>query len=403
MDPAAAMSSPDRIAQFDKHVIPNYGRYPISLVRGEGSFCWDAEGKRYLDLFPGWGCNILGHCPPKVVEAIQQQAAKLIHMPNTWFMEPQGDFAEQLCTRSFGKAFFCNSGAEANEAAIKLARLHGMKEGRYKIITFEKGFHGRTLATTTATAQPKFHEGLGPLVAGFAYAPYGDLDAVADLVDHETCAIMIEPVQGEGGIRPVPAEFLRELRAICDEHGLLLIFDEIQCGIGRTAKLFHHEWAGVSPDIMTIAKGIGGGFPLGACMATSEAADGMVIGTHGSTYGGNPLGCAVGAAVLEEVLSEGFLDHVSRVSGHLRQGLEGLIASHPDVFESIRGEGLMLGIKCKLAPAEVVKAGYEADLITVPAADNVVRLMPPLTLSIEEADEAIARLGITANQIEQEG
>ena len=388
-------------------VLPTYARANLSFEKGEGAWLTTTDGRRMLDMGAGIAVCSLGHAHPKLTAALTGQGAKLWHVSNLYTIPEQERLAQLLVDHSFAETvFFTNSGTEAIECAVKMTRKHfhhNRQPEKVEIITFEGAFHGRSSAGIAASGSAKMTDGFGPILPGFVQVPFADLEAVKAAVSDRTAAILIEPVQGEGGIRPVPAEFLRELRAICDANGLLLIFDEIQCGIGRTAKLFHHEWAGVSPDIMTIAKGIGGGFPLGACMATAEAADGMVVGTHGSTYGGNPLGCAVGAAVLEEVLSDGFLDHVSRVSGHLRQGLEGLIASHSGVFESVRGEGLMLGIKCKLPPAEVVKAGYDADLITVPAADNVVRLMPPLTLSIEEADEAIARLEKVANQIEQEG
>ena len=250
------LGSQETVDLFKKYVVPNYGRYPVNLVRGEGSFVWDSEGNRYLDLFPGWGCNLLGHCPPPVVQAVQEQVATLIHVPNTWHMESQGQWAQLLSERSFGaQAFFCNSGTEANEAAIKLVRLHTPPE-RYKIITFTGGFHGRTFGSTTATAQPKYHEGLGPLMAGFAYAPFGDLEAVKELIDDETCAIMVEPVQGEGGIRVPPDGFLKGLRDLADEHDLLLIFDEVQTGCGRTGHWFGYQHFGVTPDVMTLAKSL---------------------------------------------------------------------------------------------------------------------------------------------------
>ncbi|HID22687.1 MAG TPA: aminotransferase class III-fold pyridoxal phosphate-dependent enzyme, partial [Planctomycetaceae bacterium] len=312
MDPAATQSSEQTREQFQRYVIPNYVRYPVSLVRGEGSYIWDAEGNRYLDLFPGWGCNILGHCPRRVVEAIQQQAAKLIHVPNTWHMEPQGQFAELLCRRSFGKAFFCNSGAEAVEAAIKLARLHS-PEGRYKIITFENSFHGRTLAAVTATAQPKYHEGLGPLIAGFRYAPVNDLDAVAGLVDEETCAILIEPIQGEGGVNIPDADFLTGLRRIADETGCLLIFDEVQTGMGRTGTWFGYQQWDVQPDIMTLAKGVAGGVACGALIARDEIAPSLRPGMHASTFGGNPLAMAAGIATVRTIEEEGLLEHCRRL------------------------------------------------------------------------------------------
>ncbi|MBI2481451.1 MAG: aminotransferase class III-fold pyridoxal phosphate-dependent enzyme, partial [Planctomycetia bacterium] len=257
------MNSSDTVELFKKYVIPNYGRYPVNLVRGEGSLVWDSENNRYLDLFPGWGCNLLGHCPPKVVKAVQDQVAKLIHVPNTWHTEVQGLWAKELSERSFGgQAFFCNSGTEANEAAIKLARLHTPKQ-RYKIITFEGGFHGRTLGSLTATAQPKYHEGLGPLVAGFNYSPYGDLEAVEKLIDDETCAIMVEPIQGEGGVRIPPEGFLRGLRKLADDNGLVLIFDEVQSGCGRTGNWFAYQHFGVTPDVMTLAKAVCSGIAGG--------------------------------------------------------------------------------------------------------------------------------------------
>ena len=268
----ASTTSADIIELFKRYVVPNYVRYPICLVRGEGSYVWDAEGTRYLDLFPGWGCNLLGHCPEPVVKAVQEQVATLIHVPNTWYTEAQGQWAKMLSERSFGgQAFFCNSGTEANEAAIKLARLHTPPE-RYKIITFEGGFHGRTLGATAATAQPKYHEGLGPLMAGFTYVPFGDLDEVARRIDNETAAIMVEPVQGEGGINIPPAEFLPGLRKLADEHGLLLIFDEVQSGCGRTGHWFAYENFGVTPDIMTLAKALCGGIAGGALLTTPEIA-----------------------------------------------------------------------------------------------------------------------------------
>ena len=263
------LSSPNTVELFKKYVIGNYNRYPVNLVRGEGSLVWDAEGNRYLDLFPGWGCNLLGHCPAPIVRAVQEQVATLIHVPNTWHMDVQGRWAQMLSERSFGgQAFFCNSGAEANEAAIKLARLYG--KGRYKIISFTGGFHGRTLGALTATAQPKYHEGLGPLVAGFLYAPYGDLEAAKRLVDNETCAVLVEPIQGEGGVQIPPAGFLQGLRTLCDERELLLIFDEVQTGCGRTGDWFAYQRFGVTPDAMTLAKALCGGIAGGALLANRE-------------------------------------------------------------------------------------------------------------------------------------
>ncbi len=295
------LSSKETIDLFQRYVIPNYGRFPVSLVRGEGSYVWDSEGNRYLDLFPGWGCNMLGHCPAPVVEAVRDQLGKLIHVPNTWYTELQGLWAKALSERSFGgQAFFCNSGTEANEAAIKLTRLHSQKP-RYKIITFEGGFHGRTLGSTSATAQPKYHEGLGPLMAGFVYAPFGDLDAVAKLIDDETAALMIEPIQGEGGIRIPPQGFLAGLRKLADQHGLLLIFDEVQSGFGRTGEWFAYQHFGVTPDIMTLSKALCGGIAGAAMLTTAEIAKSLRPGMHACTFGGNPIAARAGLAAIEMI------------------------------------------------------------------------------------------------------
>jgi acetylornithine/succinyldiaminopimelate/putrescine aminotransferase len=299
--------SPDIAELFERYVVPNYTRFPIALVRGEGSFVWDDQGRRYLDFFPGWGCNLLGHCPPRVVKAVQRQVAELIHVPNTWHIEAQGQWAKLLSERSFGgKAFFCNSGAEANEAAIKLARLHTPPE-RYKIITFQGGFHGRTFAAVTATAQPKYHEGIGPLLAGFSYAPFGNLDAVRKLIDSETAAILVEPVQGEGGIRLPPDGFLAGLRALADENQLLLIFDEVQAGCGRTGKWFAYQNWNVTPDVMTLAKSLCGGLAGGAMLAKAEIAQSLRPGMHAATFGGNPIAAAAGIATIETIEEEGLL------------------------------------------------------------------------------------------------
>ncbi len=309
---------PQRPSPVQQYVIPNYGRYPVNLVRGEGCYVWDSEGNRYLDFFPGWGCNLLGHCPPRVVQAVQQQVATLIHVPNTWHMDLQGRWAELLSERSFGgQAFFCNSGTEANEAAIKLARLHTPKE-KYKIITFEGGFHGRTLGSTTATAQPKYHEGLGPLMAGFVYAPFNDLEAVAQRIDDETCAIMIEPIQGEGGVRVPAAGFLAGLRQLADDHDLLLIFDEVQTGCGRTGDWFAYQHFGVTPDIMTLAKALCGGIAGGAMLTTPEIAPSLRPGMHAATFGGNPIAASAGIATLETIEQENLLAQARTLSDQFR-------------------------------------------------------------------------------------
>ncbi len=319
MPETATLSSAETIALFQKYVVPNYGRFPVSLVRGEGSYVWDAEGNRYLDFFPGWGCNLLGHCPPTVVEAVQEQIATLIHVPNTWYTPWQGQWAQALSDRSFGgQAFFCNSGTEANEAAIKLARLHTPKE-RYKIITFTGGFHGRTLGATSATAQPKYHEGLGPLMAGFVYAPFGDLNAVKNLIDRETAAILIEPIQGEGGINMPPPDFLPGLRQLCDENNLLLMFDEVQTGCGRTGQWFAYQHFGVIPDVMTLAKALCGGVAGGALLTKPEIAPSLRPGMHAATFGGNPIAARAGLAYIEAVDNENLLDHAQQIERRFSQ------------------------------------------------------------------------------------
>ena len=384
-------------------VLPTYARAPMAFERGEGAWLFTGDGERYLDLAAGIAVNALGHCHPALVRALGEQAGKLWHTSNLYEVPNQQALAERLVASTFADtAFFTNSGAEAVECAIKMARrhFHAKGEARHRIVTFEGSFHGRTIAGISAAGSAKLTEGFGPLLPGFDILPWGDHDALKAAIGPETAAIMIEPVQGEGGIRPLPVQCLRGLRALCDEHGILLILDEIQCGMGRTGRLFAHEWAGVAPDIMAVAKGIGGGFPLGACLATEAAASGMTAGTHGSTYGGNPLACAVGVAVMDEMTRPGFLDQVSRTAGRLRQGLEGLVASRGEVFEAVRGQGLMLGLKCRVPNVEVVRAGYEARVLTVPGGDNVVRILPPLTLTEAEADDGLARLDRTAQAIE---
>jgi len=389
VDAAATRSSQDTIAQFDKYVIPNYGRYPISLVRGKGSHVWDAEGNRYLDLFPGWGCNILGHCPATVIEAVQKQVANLIHIPNTWYIEAQGDFAEAICSRSFGKAFFCNSGAEANEGALKLARLHGMKENRYRVITFERGFHGRTLATTAATAQPKFHEGVGPLVAGFDYAPYGDLAAVEELVGDETAAIMIEPVQGEGGVQIPPDGYLKGLRKIADENGCILIFDEVQTCMGRTGTWFGYQQFNVKPDVLTMAKGIAAGGACGAVITTAELAPELRPGMHASTFGGNPIAMAAGRATVQMIEDEGLLENVAEMSARFRSHFEEL-KGELSIIEEIRTCGMMVGVELSIPSPPAVGKCMEKGVLLNATQGTVVRLLPALNVTAEQVDEGCA-------------
>ncbi|MBT5020298.1 MAG: aspartate aminotransferase family protein [Planctomicrobium sp.] len=375
-------TSQETISLFDKYVIPNYGRYPISLVRGEGSHVFDAEGKEYLDLFPGWGCNILGYSPQRVIQAVQEQVAKLIHVPNTWYMEPQGEFAEAICSRSFGKAFFCNSGAEAIEGAIKLARLHTPPE-RYKIITFENGFHGRTYGAVTATAQPKYHKDIGPMMAGFSYAPHNDLDAVRQIVDKETAAILIEPVQGEGGVNTPADGFLQGLREICDENDMVLIFDEVQTGMGRTGNWFAHQTFGVQPDIMTMAKGIAAGVACGAIIAKDEVAPSLRPGMHASTFGGNPIAMVAGKATVETIEEENLLENCKQISARFKEFFDGL-KEELSIIEEVRVCGAMIGVDLGINAMPAVKKAMERGLLLNATHDTVVRLLP--ALNITDAD-----------------
>ncbi|TDK35261.1 aspartate aminotransferase family protein [Rhizobium deserti] len=380
-----------------------FARAPLRFERGEGVWLVTEKGERYLDFGSGVAVNSLGHAHPHLVDTLKSQADKVWHVSNLYEVPGQEMLSRRLADNSFAdKVFFTNSGAEALECAIKTARRYQFVKGhpeRFHIITFEGAFHGRTLATIAAGGQAKYLEGFGPKVEGFDQVPFGDLEALKAAVTETTAAILIEPIQGEGGIRPVPKEFLQALRQICDESGALLIFDEVQCGLGRTGRLFAYEWTGVTPDIMALAKGIGGGFPLGACLATAEAASGMTAGTHGTTYGGNPLAMAVGNAVLDVVLADGFLESVRDVALVFRQGLAGLKDRFPDVIEDIRGEGLLLGIKAKVPSGDLVTAIRDEQTLVVPAGDNVVRLLPPLIVSAEEAREGLSRIEKAAEKL----
>ena len=383
-----ALSSADTVALFAKYVVPNYGRYPVNLVRGEGSLVWDSEGRRFVDFFPGWGCNLLGHCPPAVVQAVQEQVATLIHVPNSWHFEQQGHWARMLSDRSFGgQAFFCNSGAEANEAAIKLARLH-TPEDKFKIITFEGGFHGRTLAATTATAQPKYHQGLGPLMAGFSYAPYGDIEAVKQRIDDQTCAIMIEPVQGEGGIQIPPDGFLEELRTVADEHQLLLIFDEVQTGCGRTGEWFAYQHFGVTPDVMTLAKSLCGGIAGGAMLTTAEIAPSLRPGMHASTFGGNPIAARAGIAMLETIEQEGLLEQAKHISQLFESRLTAL-AEEVELIHEVRVLGLMIGVELLVEGADIVRKCMDRGLLINCTQQTVIRLLPAMNLPEDLAQEGL--------------
>ena len=386
-------------------LLPTYNRAPLSFVKGESSWLIEEDGRRFLDLGAGIGVNALGHAHPALVAALTEQAGKLWHTSNLYQIPQQQALADKLTDATFADtAFFTNSGTEACELAVKMARKHFYEAGqpeRVEIIAFEGSFHGRSSAGISAAGSEKMTKGFGPLLPGFKHVPWEDLDALEAAIDDKSAAIILEPVQGEGGIRPLPDASLKAIRALCDTYGLLLILDEVQCGMGRTGRLFAHEWAGITGDIMMVAKGIGGGFPLGAVLATENAASGMTVGTHGSTYGGNPLACAVGCAVVDIVATPEFLEGVCTRAGHMRQKLEGLVASHPDVFEAVRGTGLILGLKCKVSNMDVLNAAYRAELIVVPAADNVIRLLPPLNISEGDIDEALARLDQAASDLEK--
>ena len=387
-------------------VMPTYARAPLEIERGEGAWLVAADGTRYLDFGAGIAVNVLGHAHPHLVEALRAQAGRLWHTSNMYPIAEQERLAARLVEATFADTvFFTNSGVEAIECALKTARKYHYEKGtgRTRIITFEGSFHGRSLAAISAAGSEKMTKGFGPLLPGFDVLPFGDHEALQAAVTDETAAILVEPVQGEGGVRPLPHVCLRGLRELCDRHGLLLIFDEIQCGVGRTGRLFAHEHAGVRPDIMAIAKGIGGGFPLGACLATEEAASGMGVGAHGSTYGGNPLACAVGNAVLDVVLAEGFLDEVNRKAGLLRQRLAELRDGHPDMIAEVRGAGLMIGLKLteRAEPRAFLAAARDERLLLVAAADNTVRILPPLNVTDEEIGEAVARLERTLGTVEK--
>jgi acetylornithine/N-succinyldiaminopimelate aminotransferase len=386
--------------------MPTYARARLSFERGEGVWLISEKGERYLDFGAGIAVSSLGHSHPKLVKALTDQAKKLWHTSNLYTI-PEGEkLAERLCALTFADVvFFTNSGAEALEGAIKTARKYQSVSGhpeKYRIITFEGAFHGRTLATIAAGGQKKYLDGFGPAMPGFDQVPFGDHKALEAAITPETGAILIEPVQGEGGIRSVPTQCLRGLRELCDKHGLLLIFDEVQSGVGRTGKLFAHEWSGIAPDIMAIAKGIGGGFPMGAFLATSEAAKGMVAGTHGSTYGGNPLAMVVGAAVLETVSKPAFLKNVQKMANLFRQRLAEMKDRHPAIIAEIRGSGLLMGIRTIVPNTDLQQALRDGEqMLTVSAGDNVLRLLPPLIVTEKDVAEAVNRIDRACTSLEQ--
>ncbi|MGI9406428.1 MAG: aspartate aminotransferase family protein [Hyphomicrobiaceae bacterium] len=379
-------------------LLPTYARADLEFAEGQGARMTTTDGRSFLDFSSGIAVNALGHRHPKLVAAITEQANKVWHTSNLYRIPGQERLAERLVAATFAdRVFFTNSGMEAIECGLKTARRYHHVTGnpqRWRVITFEGAFHGRSLATISAGNQAKHLDGFGPKVDGFDHVGFGDLDALTMAITDETAAILIEPVQGEGGIRPASAQFMKDLRALCDEHGLLLMLDEVQCGMGRTGKLYAYEWAGIEPDIMATAKALGGGFPVGACLMTERAGQGMVAGTHGTTYGGNPLAMAVANAVLDVMLEPGFLEAVADKALRLKQQLASLQDAHPEIIEEVRGMGLMMGVKCRegVACGDVVAAARDAGLLTVPAGDNTVRLLPPLIISDEELSEAVGAL-----------
>jgi acetylornithine/N-succinyldiaminopimelate aminotransferase len=392
----SAKTSSAKTSSATSHLLPVFARVDLGFERGEGAWLIATNGERYLDFTSGVAVNALGHAHPHLVAALQEQATKLWHMSNL-FRSPDGErLAARLCEQSFADfVFFCNSGAEAMEGAIKITRKYHAAKGhpeRYRIITFEGAFHGRTLATLAATGSAKYLEGFGPPMDGFDQVPHGHLDAVKKAIGPHTAGILIEPIQGEGGVRSAPNAFFKALRQLCDEHGLLLVFDEVQTGMGRTGELFAHKRLGVTPDVMSLAKALGGGFPIGAVLATAEAAEGMTPGSHGSTFGGNPLAVAAANAVLDVMLKPGFFDHVQRMSLLLKQKLASVVDRYPAVLAEVRGEGLLIGVKAVVPSGDLVNALREQKLLTVGAGDNVVRFLAPLIVTEAEIEESVQRL-----------
>jgi acetylornithine/N-succinyldiaminopimelate aminotransferase len=380
------MKLQETIDIFDRYVIANYRRSPLCLVRGEGSQVWDSDGKKYLDFFPGWGCGLLGHCPPRVVKAVQEQVARLIHVPNTWYMEPQGLLAKELVDKSGiadGQVFLCNSGTEANEAAIKVARLNGKPKGRYKIIAALDSFHGRTFGALSATGQPKYHHGLEPMLPGFRHAPFGDLEAFKKLVDGETAAILVEPIQGEGGVNLPPDGFLQGLRALADEHGLMLIFDEVQTGMGRTGSWYAFQEFGVVPDAITLAKALAGGVACGGLLARKPFAEKLVPGTHAATFGGNPIACAAALATIETIEKDGLLARAHALADGFRKRFT-LLRERCPLIRDIRIRGVMIGLELAIDGAPIVGECMKRGLLINATHGNVLRLLPALTLTDAE-------------------
>ncbi len=382
------MKTQETIELFNQYVIANYGRLPRVIVKGEGCYVWDADGNKILDMFPGWAVSGIGHCPPKVVEAVRRQVGELIHMDNTFYSEPQGRLAQMLSERAFGgKCFFCNSGAEANEAALKLGRLYTPKE-KYKFITCEGSFHGRTFATVTATAQPKYHEGFLPLLPGFVYIPFNNVAALKAAFTDEVAAVLVEPIQGEGGINVATPEFLQAIRRLCDEKGAVMILDEVQTGMGRTGKWFGYQHFDVEPDVITMAKTLGGGVAIGAMMAKAQIAACLVPGKHASTFGGNCLACAAGIATIETIEEDNLLQHAAEMGRYAQEKLRSLKEKH-SAIDHVRGIGLMIGIQLTRPGAQIVSKCLEKGLRINCTHDTVIRFMPPMIVTKEQIDEAV--------------
>ena len=382
------MTTQETIDQFGKYVIANYGRLPKVIVKGQGCYLYDADGNEILDMFPGWAVSGIGHCHPKVVEAVRKQVGELIHIDNTFYSEPQGQLAQMLSERAFGgKSFFCNSGAEANEGALKLARLHTEK-GKYKFITAQGSFHGRTFATVTATAQPKYHEGFMPMLPGFTYVPFNDIHALTAAFDDEVAAVMVEPIQGEGGVNEATREYLEAIRDLCDESGAVMILDEVQTGVGRTGKWFGYQHHDVEPDIMTMAKALGGGLAIGAMMATDRVAASLVPGKHASTFGGNNVACAAGVAVIEAIEEEGLIQKAAEIGQYTQDRLMALREKHP-IIQSVRGKGLMIGAQLNAPGGKIVSECLERGLRINCTQDTVLRVMPPMIAEKEHIDKAM--------------
>ena len=382
------MTTQETMDLFDKYVIANYGRLPRVIVKGQGCYCFDADGNKILDMFPGWAVSAIGHCHPKVVEALRKQAGELLHIDNTFYSEPQGKLAKLLSERAFGgKSFFCNSGAEANEAAMKLARLYTSQE-KYKFITAEGSFHGRTFATMTATAQPKHHEGLLPLLPGFVYVPFNDIAALESAFSDEVAAVMVEPIQGEGGINIATKEYLGAIRRLCDENGAVVIFDEVQTGMGRTGKWFAYQHFDIVPDIMTMAKALGGGVAIGAMMASEEIAAALVPGKHASTFGGNALACAAAIAVIEAIEEDKLLENAVELGKYTQEKLSQLKQKH-SIIDHVRGIGLMIGVQLRSGGAEIVDKCLQKGLRINCTCDTVLRFMPPMIVTRSQIDRAI--------------